>query len=199
MMVVVFGDFACGLSYLASERVDRLLEHGIDVAWLAVHRCTGGRRGDVPFPLDPQFEVAVVQSWLAEDETLVMRPPPAGLDSSLTVAAFSAVNGRASHRLRRTLFEAYWVDGRDIGNRQVVEALARRSVPRFAFRAKRWRRSWRGLGYPDLPAVILEDGTLLRGGEAVDELTVERRRGTSAPTRMRHKDEQHTDKHHNPR
>lgn len=192
MMVVVFGDFACGLSYLASERVDHLVEHGIDVTWLAVHRRIGAGRGDLPIPSDITFEITAVQSWLGEGEALPMQPPSTRPDTSLAVAVLSAFSGRAAHRLRRRLFEAYWVDGRDIGSRRVVEELAGRPVPRFGLRAKRWRRNWVGLGCPDLPATILEDGTLLRGGEAVDELTVERRRGMTAPghTTQRHADKQ---------
>jgi hypothetical protein len=196
MMVVVFGDFGCAFSFLASRRVDHLRAEGIDVTWLAVTRPIGSGRGERPFPGSLHFEVAAVESWLERDEALTLRTPAARPDTSLAVAGLAATHGADADRLRHALFNAYWAEGRDIGDRHVVEELAGRSVPRLALRARRWRRNWMGLGCPDLPAVILEDGTLVRGGPALDELTIERRAPTCSPRRTV---ERATDEHRNAR
>ncbi|MBV8951644.1 MAG: DsbA family protein [Actinobacteria bacterium] len=176
MRAVVFGDFECAFSYLASHRVDRLAEHGIPVTWIAVHRCVGSARGDLRFPPDQAFEAAVVQSWLEPDESAPIHAPTVPTDTRGAVAALAAAHDADAARLRQALFDAYWVEGSDIGDPRVVEKLAGRRVPRFSLRARRWRRNWLGLGCPDLPAAILEDGTLVRGVAAVDELTIARRK-----------------------
>src|SRR5690242_9125255 len=110
MMVVVFGDFACAFSYLASRRADRLAEHGIDVAWMAVHRPIGAgpgerRSGNV------NFEILAVESWLERDETLTIRAPDTEADTSLAVAALAASRDAEVRRVRDRLYDAYWVEG----------------------------------------------------------------------------------------
>jgi predicted DsbA family dithiol-disulfide isomerase len=182
MTVVVFGDFTCAFSYLASRRVDRLAEHGIDVAWLAVHRPIGPGREERPSG-NVQFEIMAVESWLERDEALRIRAPGTRPDTSLAVAALAATRDEVAPELRRRLYDAYWIDGRDIGDRGLVEQLAGHPIPRLRWRARRWHRNWVRLGCPELPAVILEDGTLVRGGEAVDELTLDRRLTVSGADR----------------
>jgi hypothetical protein len=174
MTLVVFGDFTCAFSYLASRRVDRLAEHGIDVAWLAVDRPIGPGPEERPSG-NLQFEITAVESWLERDETLRISAPGTRPDTSLAAAALAAARDEDASAVRRRLYDAYWVEGRDIGDRALVEQLAGHPIPRLRRRARRWHRSWVRLGCPELPAVILEDGTLVRGGEAVDELTLDRR------------------------
>jgi 2-hydroxychromene-2-carboxylate isomerase len=172
MAVTVYGEFTCPFSYLASARFDRLLIRTADIEWRAVQRFPRAPRGREMRELATAlpFEVAAVESWLGRDEVLDLQLPSFLPDTSLAVAALAALRGEAAHTFRRSVFEAYWVQSRNIGQRDVVQELAGRAIPKFGVHARRWRRAWEGLSDFELPVVILEDGTRLNDGHAVDAL-----------------------------
>jgi hypothetical protein len=170
--LVVYGDFACPLSRMASQFVDALVARGTPVAWRAVHadgrRSRGSRIIGVacvrPGSHDPGHPISSVRAAVATpgaDEPF---------DPSLAIAALAQVDGCEAHRLRAALFRAHWQDHLDLGDRQVVEALAHRPVASSGARACRWQRKWEGFADPAVPLVLLRTGYVFREADAIDEL-----------------------------
>lgn len=192
MSILVYGDFACPLSYQASQQVDRLPPTlASQVIWRAV-AATGSE-----FPV---------------------------------MAYAEAVSDGLHDELRRRLFDAAWVDQRDLGSASEVRRVVARltwpkpdicrhlgvpdlplpstriadtsrairqfgatTVPDFLpvttaltvtghRRMNRWRREWLDLPRQDLPAV-LHDGELLTGSAAASRIAelADGRMPTTAP------------------
>jgi hypothetical protein len=152
MHLIVYGDFNCPYSYLASQRVDALARSGeAEVEWRAVEHDPALALTGTPSSLDPerwQNELAELALLAEEDE----RPP--GVAPSLisntgaAVAAYAeAVTDGVQDDLRRSLFSEIWVGRRHLSNpygvRQLVCALMYPAGPGSG-----------QLAAPDLPARI---------------------------------------------
>jgi DSBA-like thioredoxin domain-containing protein len=121
MRLIVYGDFNCPYSYLASQRVDALLPLGcVEVDWRAVEHDARLSMTGTPASGDRE-------TWnreLAEVTALALpaEQPPAAVPLliSNTLAAVSAyteaVTDGVQHELRRVLFEAIWVRRRHLSN-----------------------------------------------------------------------------------
>lgn len=168
--VVVYGDFTCGSSFLASTQVDELLRQGADIEWRAVQRVQGhevyghlvsarSMRGDSGrvIPIGRKAEQASTG-----DGTLV--------DASLAIAAFAALEGVEAHTLRAALFRAHWVEHRDLNDLSLLRKLAGSTSVRFSTHAQHWQRMWEGLADPAVPAVRLTTGYVYREKEALEAL-----------------------------
>ena len=128
MELVVYGDFNCPYSCLASARADALVGRGVAaVEWRAVEHDPS-----IPAPSEPvdgdlatmlDREVAEVRGLLRPGEVFPISRPPVHPNSAASVAAFAASPPDRSHALRRRVFEALWFDGRDIGDRTVLAEL----------------------------------------------------------------------------
>lgn len=128
MRLIVYGDFNCPYSYLASQRVDALLrQHRAEVDWRAVEHNPGLSMTGTPVAADPD-------GWhreLAESQLLALpgeHPPEAAPTLvSNTLAAVSAyaeaVTDGVQHDLRRVLFDAIWVRGQHLSSAYDVRAL----------------------------------------------------------------------------
>ena len=126
---VLYSDFTSAASYLASMRIDRLAEYGHTVpSWRAVEyrprlpigglRSTDTARGVRGRELD------AVQQLLHPDEEFEARLPDFLPNSQAAVAAYAeSFEVGIADRARRLLFEAYWVDGRDIGRPEMLRDL----------------------------------------------------------------------------
>lgn len=157
---VLYGDFTCPASYLASLRLDRRLAAGLPAPdWRAVEhrpslplngvRLSGGAR------TTRTAEVGRVRALLREGEAF-----PVSVPALLPHSAAAALVYAEAYRIgvadivRPTLFHAYWVDGRDIGEVGVLrdllgEAVGRRSTwiqDRSVELASTWQEEWLGLG-----------------------------------------------------
>jgi hypothetical protein len=110
--VVIYGDFACPWSYLASRRADALEAGDISVDWRAVEGCR--------------------HAWEAQAASGPGESFPASLGryTPFTAAAVSAfAEGCVAERstvMRRLLFNALWVHGVDLNN---ASALRRLTAP----------------------------------------------------------------------
>jgi hypothetical protein len=120
--VIVYGDFNCVFCYLASQRADRLVRDGkADVEWNAVeHRprlpvtgVTGGQNGE---------EVMAEAALLAlPGEHLPATLPAVVTNTRAAVSAYAeAVTDGIQDRLRLRLFEAIWVQWRNMSDAQDV-------------------------------------------------------------------------------
>lgn len=128
MRLIVYGDFNCPYSYLASQRVDALLRHRrAEVEWRAVEHNPGLSMTGTPAAADPD-------GWkreLAETSLLALpgeRPPesvPAMISNTLAaVSAYAeAVTDNVEHDLRRALFDAIWLRGQHLSSAYDVRAV----------------------------------------------------------------------------
>jgi hypothetical protein len=169
--VILYGDFSCVFCYLASQRADRLVRDGkADVEWYAVeHRprlpvtgVKGGQNGE---------DVMAEATLLAlPGEQLPATLPTVVTNTRAAVSAYAeAVTDGIQDRLRLRLFEAIWVQGRNMSRaldvRRVVADLTWPADPIYQH-----------LISPDLPSPVLHDpdpmrivrregGTVTLGGE----------------------------------
>lgn len=159
MTVIVYGDFNCPYSYLASQRADLLSRTGaLVVDWRAVEHdrglsVTGSPDGD---RAARDRELAEVASLAVPGEHVPATPPTVVSNTEAAVAAFAeAVSDGVSGELRRRLFRAIWVDGRNISSADEV----RRHIT-----AVMWPQEdvTARLASPDLPSLLLRDPDLTR-------------------------------------
>jgi DSBA-like thioredoxin domain len=115
MTVIVYGDFNCPYSYLASQRADLLSRAGVAVDWRAVEHDRGlpvtGSRSDSDRTTWDR-ELAEVASLALPGEHVPDRPPALVSNTKAAVAAYAeAVSDGVADELRRRLFRAIWVQG----------------------------------------------------------------------------------------
>jgi hypothetical protein len=156
MHLIVYGDFNCPYSYLASQRVDELARLGeTEVEWRAVeHEPTLALTG-TPSSLDPERwrrELAELALLAEEDEQAPGVAPSVISNTGAAVAAYAeAVTDGVQDDLRRSLFSEIWVSRRHLsspyGVRQLVCALMYPAGTRSE-----------QLAGPDLPARIHHRG-----------------------------------------
>ena len=70
--------------------------------------------------------------------------------------------------LRERFFSAYWVDGVDLNDSRLIEAIGgdRRDGPTV----RRWQDEWSALPQPIVPVMVLPDGYVSRGLGALARL-----------------------------
>jgi 2-hydroxychromene-2-carboxylate isomerase len=171
MKLIVYGDFNCPYSYLASQRADLLNSAGLaQVEWRAVEH-------DRKLPLTGTPSQASQPAWdseLAEVAQLALpgeiapaAPPPLISNTSAAVAAYAeAATDGIADELRRSLFAAIWLQGRHLSSAYEV----RRLVTGLAWPPEDVTVR---LASPDFPSVLNRDPCLAR--------TVRRSGGTIAP------------------
>lgn len=197
---IVYGDFTCAVCYLGSWRADLMSAAQGPIDWRAVEyhpktSFTGSR-------LNQQEREQMNQSWssardlLLPGEDLPGQPPTFLANTRAAVAGYAEAHGAGvAERVRRLLFHAYWVDGQDIGNPEVLRVLlaeairsgsstsqplhefgyavtlARGPVTSIAYHLiLDWRKQWQDLGQPcDL---LFQDsaGEALTGQNALSAL-----------------------------
>ena len=191
--LVLYGDFSCATCYLASQRVDGLTRAGVAVEWRAVeHRpelpVTGLRHG-VDTRSAAEHALAHSRALLRPGEQLPLAVPAMVPKTQAAVSAYAeACGAEVGDEIRRLLFTAYWVDGMDIGNPEVLltllggtfmrgkaisepirewgfaVAVTRGPITSRAWRLIRdWNQEWQALGRPELPS--LRDATRIQSGE----------------------------------
>jgi 2-hydroxychromene-2-carboxylate isomerase len=132
MHLIVYGDFNCPYSYLASQRVDELARLGdAEVEWRAVEHDPALALTGTPSSLDPerwQRELTELALLAEEDEQAPGAAPSLISNTGAAVAAYAeAVTDGVHDDLRRSLFSEIWVNRRHLsspaGVRQLVCAL----------------------------------------------------------------------------
>jgi predicted DsbA family dithiol-disulfide isomerase len=176
MRIVVYGDFNCPYSCLASSRAGLLAERALaEVEWRAVEHDPG-----IPAPSEPvdgelaamlDREVAEVAGLVRPGEDFSIRRPPVHPNTAAATGAFAAAAQPDASGLRRRLFGALWSEGRDIGDPAVVSELAGTSSGGHADEAvAAWREAWLGLERRVVPMLVLPDGYVSRGLGALARL-----------------------------
>ena len=152
MHLIVYGDFNCPYSYLASQRADALVRAcRAEVEWRAVEHdrrlaLTGTRSGSDPARW--QRQLAQVAALAGPDEQAPGAAPALVSNTGAAVAACAeAVTDGVQDELRRSLFSEIWVRLRHLSGpsevRQLVRALMYPAGP-----------PGESLAVPDLPARI---------------------------------------------
>jgi predicted DsbA family dithiol-disulfide isomerase len=170
--LLVYGDFNCPFSALASARVDGLLGHlDTRVEWRAVQHDAA-----IPAAGEPvtgktaaslEREVGTILEMSACDLCLHLVVPRVRANTAIASVAFAGAGGDAD-RLRRRLFAAVWVEGRDIGNPGELRRLG--ANERNVERAQQWQAEFDALDQPVTPTLVLPDGNVSPGLSALARL-----------------------------
>ena len=173
--LVIYGDFACPYSFVASVRAQRLVDSGrAEIEWRAVaadsairdfgHSVEGARASTI------DLQVEEIQRLVHPDENIVIRTPRWLPDSAPAVLALASADPTDAARLRQALFLALWRDGRDISKAAELHRLGARLDPTAQDRADHWHRMWRGIDSPVVPMAMLRTGGVLRRVDALQRL-----------------------------
>lgn len=163
---VVYGDFNCPYSALASDRIDRLAAQGVHVEFRAVEHDP-----DVPAEGTPMTgragekytrEVARVRELCSPDEAFTISVPAVLPNTRAAVEAFAKLEGAAADAYRREAFAAVW-SGRGGDLPPGAEGPG-------GERASEWQREWEGFDERVVPTLVTEDGEVVPGEEALDRL-----------------------------
>jgi 2-hydroxychromene-2-carboxylate isomerase len=170
MTVIVYGDFNCPYSYVASQRADLLSRMGTAVDWRAVEHdrglaVTGGNPDQHRAAWDR--ELTEVASLALPGEHVPGAPPRLVSNTKAAVTAYAeAVSDGVADKLRRRLFQAIWVRGLHLSSAREVGRIAAEVMwPPEDITGR--------LASPDLPSLLLR--------EPDPDLIVRRSGGTIAP------------------
>jgi predicted DsbA family dithiol-disulfide isomerase len=175
--LIVYGDFNCPYSCLASFRVDVLLAHGlVDVDWRAVDHdpsiASPSRPVEGALEEDLRREVDEVRGLTRSYEGVPIAVPPIQPNTALAASALAAVDSAHRHVVRRRLFEALWFHGRDIGDLHVIRGIVDNDPAAGVPLAQRWRSGWNELDRHLVPMLVLPDGTVSRGLGSLKRLAI---------------------------
>src|SRR6478672_5342273 len=117
MRLVIYGDFNCPFSALASSRSARLEQAGTaQVEWRAVaHDLEIPAQGEPVEQANARAyhaELEQVRGLLLPDESLTLRVPAVRSSTVVSTAAYAATKPRSRAQVRIELFRAYWEQGR---------------------------------------------------------------------------------------
>ena len=140
MRLIVYGDFNCPYSYLASQRVDALLPlGGVEVDWRAVEHDPRLSMTGTPASADRETwnrELAEVTELALPAEQPPVAVPQLISNTRAAVSAYTeAVTDGVQHKLRRALFEAIWVGRRHLSSAYDVRPIITSvTYPRYPIR-----------------------------------------------------------------
>jgi predicted DsbA family dithiol-disulfide isomerase len=173
--LVIYGDFACPHSYLASLRSQRLVESGrAEVEWRAVTadlwspRSGRATAGTLASKIGTQIEE--IRRLAGADESLVVKVPTFLPDTTPAVLALASAEPPDAPRLRQALFLTLWRDSRDIANPLELHRLGARLTTTAQERVDHWDRTWRSIDQPTVPMMMLQTGWVLRGVDVLHRL-----------------------------
>ncbi len=171
--LVMYGDFNCPYSALASRRAATLEQRGeLTVDWRSVeHDPSIPLAGELGIGRNRQGleqELGEIRGLLTEGEPDVLRVPPKRVNTSLVTRAYAAKPPLVRAVLREQVFATYWQDGEDLTDPAVVRRLCGDGDDPHV--AARWREEWLALPRAIVPILVMPDGYLSRGLGALDRL-----------------------------
>lgn len=164
--IVIYGDFNCPFSALASVQARRLERRGnVRIDWCAVDHDpsipSSGAAITGALQSDGERELDQVRDLLADDEAERLRRPPLRPNTWLVTGAYAACPEQSRPLLRETLFAMCWHHGEDLGDPQVVRRLCGERADHET--ASGWREEWTGLPESVVPTMVLPDGSVSVG------------------------------------
>lgn len=173
--LIVYGDFNCPYSLLASQRVDMLARTGLVVEWRAVEHDPSlpiGGRPSGPDGHGQRRELVEVAALAEPGEGVPARPPLMISNTAAAVSVYAAALPRDRAVVRRCLFTAIWTQDRCLGRlaqvRWVLDEHHSWRADTGSGLVQRWRADWLALPRPLVPAVVRPgDGTVVVGVDAL--------------------------------
>jgi hypothetical protein len=160
MDLIVYGDFNCPYSALASSRVDTLLAAGVAVEWRAVQHDVAmpedGRPVEGELRKELQREIDEVKGLLRDGEAFGL-PLPKVRPNTAQASRIFAAHPDDDHR--RMLFARAW-----------EQSPGFESPDEDADTAARWQREWDATDKKMVPMLVLADGYISRGLGALKRL-----------------------------
>lgn len=186
--LIVYGDFNCPFSALASARASRLERIGaFRVDWRAVEHAPNLPPAGIEIAgelaSELQRELEQIRGLLSVDEPDRLSLPARQPNTRLATAAFAATPIADRPAVRDRLFAAHWSEGADLTEEATLARLGATTIDMAT--AARWREEWENLTDPIVPVMVLPDGYVSRGLGALARLTKLARdtntSGTAAP------------------
>lgn len=171
--LIVYGDFNCPFSALASARVSRLerlgrakvdwraVEHAPDIP-LAGNEMTGARRAELRRELD------LIRGLLTAQESDQLALPTVQPNTNLATAAYAGTPAAERPSMRARLFATCWSDGAALADSTTLARLSASHADGST--ATRWHDEWLALTDPIVPMMVLPDGYVSRGLGALARL-----------------------------
>jgi predicted DsbA family dithiol-disulfide isomerase len=170
---IVFSDPNCPFCYATEERLHALDLDG-HVEWRGVqhapHLAVPMAPADRVLARELPTEVSAIRTRAPEVEIAV---PPGKPNTELAIrygAAALRADPIAGRRFVRSLYRAFWREGRDLSDPGVLDALAAEAglagfePDREATDiAKGWERTWQNTGLRGVPLMLRADGEVLYG------------------------------------
>lgn len=170
--LVVYGDFNCPFSALASERVDELERRGIaTVEWRAVEHDRGipaagvEISGDVAQMLTD--ELAQIRGLLDRGEPDRLQLPIRQVNTRLAITRYAGTPNESRPELRHEIFVCTG-NAERIDDAVVLDDLG--AGPANNVAAEEWRAAWQAATDPIVPVLVLPDGYVSRGLGALARL-----------------------------
>lgn len=153
--LIVYGSFSCPYCYLASTLVDRVPpEPSRVIEWRGVVHDAVPKEGlPVAGPRARALEREVADVASRGGPGFEIHCPPRYPDTTIATATLASTDLGDVDRVRRTLFQSYWVDGADIGDPDVVWGLVGH-VATASPLAEEWRRGWLALSRQVVPVLV---------------------------------------------
>ncbi len=177
--LVVYGDFNCPFSALASRRAAQLERAGIArITWCAVEHDPDipdhGTPVEGALMADLDRELEQVRSLLvAGDGDVALRRPPVRANTRIATAVYASTEPSLRATRRAEIFRRYWSDQDDL----LAEAGPGEITESGRATAAAWHDEWQVAGAPMVPVMRLPDGYVSRGLGALRRLA-ELRDGT---------------------
>ncbi len=171
--LIIYGDFNCPFSALASQRAVELVERSrATVEWRAVEH-------DPTIPLEGAVvegelaagfrqELDQVRSLLRQSEPDRLRPPPRQVNTRQATIRYAGTAIERRPEVRQALFAAHWSLGDAIDDDEVLDRLGT-GAPN-ATTAEAWALDWRRTYAVTVPLLVLPDGYRSRGLGALERL-----------------------------
>lgn len=171
--LIVYGDFNCPFSALASARASRLEQLGVArVDWRAVEHAPdippAGTSVSGELAADLERELEQIRGLLGTDEPDRLALPTRLPNTGRATAAFAATPVPGRPAMRSRLFAAHWSDDLNLSDDTTLSQLG--STATDAATAARWRDEWIALTRPIVPVMVLPDGYVSRGLGALARL-----------------------------
>jgi len=173
--LILFGDFSCPFSALASHRAAALEAAGRTIVeWRAVQHLPDqpreGRKVEGELATMYTEEVELIRSLLGPSEQFPLQVPPIQPNTALATAGYAATPLSERSKVRKRLFEAFWFDGHDLGNARQLAELGVPSPDEIPSAVAQWQRQWEGFERRIIPMLEMPDGELSRGLGALKHL-----------------------------
>lgn len=174
MELVIFGDFNCPFSALASARADRLEATGaVTIDFRAVEHDPALPAGGAPVTGERAahlaYELDHVRGLVRPDEVFSLRLPAILPNTAAMIAEYAATAPDLRPILRRRWFRAIWHGGPAALGSAPFAGNGPGGSP-SAVPAVRWRTEWQSLGTEVVPVLVLPDVTVHPGLDALEWL-----------------------------